>query len=116
MHLTTDEVIQKYFDQRNILVNHQIESYNYYVDEIIPRIMKQYFPVIINFNGGSCKIRKIKLNIEKLRIGKPLMIENNGCSKIMTPNIARLRNYTYSLSVLIDIDTKISIYENDTLA
>ena len=63
MHLTTDEIIQKYFDQRNILVNHQIESYNYYVDEIIPRIMKQYFPVIINFNGGSCKIRKIKLNM-----------------------------------------------------
>ena len=31
----------------------------------------------------------------------------------MTPNIARLRNYTYSLSVIIDIGVKYSTYEDN---
>ena len=43
MDIKTDDIIQKYFEQKNILVNHQIESYNYYVDEIIPKIINQYF-------------------------------------------------------------------------
>ena len=34
----------------------------------------------------------------------------------MTPNIARLRNYTYSLSILLDFDIQICIFEgNDTI-
>ena len=111
MDLTTDEIIQKYFEQKNILVNHQIESYNYYVDEIIPRIMNQYFPVIINFNPGTSKIRQIKLNIDKLHIGKPLMVENNGCSKLMTPNMARMRNSTYLCPIIVDFISEITIEE-----
>ena len=43
MVLNTDALIDTYFNQRNILINHQIQSYNFYIDEIIPQIMKQYF-------------------------------------------------------------------------
>ena len=82
MDIKTDDIIQKYFEQKNILVNHQIESYNYYVDEIIPKIINQYFPVLINFNDSSYTIQNIKLSINKLQVGKPLMVENNGCSKL----------------------------------
>ena len=35
-----DEIIYAYFTQSNILVKHQIESFNYYVDFIIPDILK----------------------------------------------------------------------------
>ena len=62
MSFTTDELIQKYFDQKNILISHQINSYNYYVDEIIPKIIQQYFPVYINFSeNDSCEIEEIEL-------------------------------------------------------
>ena len=37
--------------------------------------MNQYFPVIINFNPGTSKIRQIKLNIDKLQIGKLLWLK-----------------------------------------
>ena len=67
MDIKTDDIIQKYFEQKNILVNHQIESYNYYVDEIIPKIINQYFPVLINFNDSSYTIQNIKLSINKLQ-------------------------------------------------
>ena len=35
MSLNTDGLIQEYFNQKNILISHQINSYNYYVDEIV---------------------------------------------------------------------------------
>jgi DNA-directed RNA polymerase II subunit RPB2 len=111
---TTDEVIDKYFEQPNILVNHQIESYNYYIDEIIPRIISQYFPVIINFNDISYNIKQIKLSVDGLKVGKPLMIENNGCSKLMTPNMARMRNSTYLCPIIVNFVSQITIEENGT--
>ena len=115
MDLNTDKIIQKYFEQKNILVNHQIDSYNYFVDVIIPKIINQYFPVIINFNDSECKIHKIKLSIKKLDIGKPLLIENNGCSKLMTPKIARTRNSTYLCPINVDFSSEITIKEENDL-
>ena len=115
MNFNTDKIIQKYFEQKNILVNHQIDSYNYFVDVIIPKIINQYFPVVINFNDSECKIHKIKLSIKKLDIGKPLLIENNGCSKLMTPKIARTRNSTYLCPINVDFSSEITIKEGDDL-
>ena len=33
-----DEIIHSYFTQKNILIKHQIESFDYYIDHIIPDI------------------------------------------------------------------------------
>ena len=85
----TDVLIQKYFDQENILINHQINSYNYYVDEIIPKIINQYFPVLIHFNEHiqeDSSIDSIELMVRNLRIREPLLIEVNGFI-LMTPNM-----------------------------
>ena len=41
----TFEVIEKYFKENNILVNHQITSYNYFIDHLFPKITKQYNPI-----------------------------------------------------------------------
>ena len=77
--LDTDILIQKYFDKKNVLVNHQIQSYDFYIDEIIPQIMKQYFPVSISFNDPECDIHSIELNIRNLNIGKSLL---HGLNKV----------------------------------
>ena len=116
MSFTTDELIQKYFDQKNILISHQINSYNYYVDEIIPKIIQQYFPVYINFSeNDSCEIEEIELSIQKFRIGEPLLVENNGCSKLMTPNMARQRNSSYLSPLIVDFNSKIKVKQGDNL-
>jgi DNA-directed RNA polymerase II subunit RPB2 len=110
--LNTDDIIQSYFKQENIIIDHQVSSYNYFVDEIIPQILSQYFPVKIAFDDNNCSIRKIELNIKNMNIGKPLMVENNGCSKLMTPNIARVRNSTYLSPITVDFTSNIQIEED----
>ena len=111
MATNTDRLIESYFRQKNILINHQIQSYNFYIDEIIPQIIKQYFPIIISFNDPNCEIYKIELSIDNLNIGKPLLVENNGCSKPMTPNMARIRNNTYLSPLIVDFISTIHINE-----
>ena len=113
--LNTDDIIQSYFKQENIIIDHQVSSYNYFVDEIIPQILSQYFPVKIAFDDNNCSIRKIELNIKNMNIGKPLMVENNGCSKLMTPNIARVRNSTYLSPITVDFTSNIQIEEDGVI-
>ena len=48
--MTTDDIIKTYFNKKNAIVDHQIKSYNFYVDTIFPQIISQFFPVVITFN------------------------------------------------------------------
>ena len=113
MELNYDEIIKSYFDQNNILVQHQINSYNEFTEKILPNIIQNYFPININFDND--KIKKISLNITNVNIGKPITTENNGCSKLLTPEIARLRNYNYISPIIVDFKSSVSIIENETI-
>ena len=109
----TEKIIDQYFKRSNILVNHHIESYNELIDNIVPKILSQYFPLNINVNNE--KINNIEIEIVNINVNKPYYTENNGCSKIMSPHIARKRNYTYSISLNLDINITYCIKENDSI-
>ena len=47
MSFNTDEIIQSYFENHS-LVQHQINSFNVLVDDIIPNIFSQYFPISLD--------------------------------------------------------------------
>ena len=106
-------IIRKYFDRSNILENHQIESYDNFIDEIIPSILSTKFPIVNNYNNKEKNIEKIIIELNNINNERPYYTENNGCSKMMTPMIARLRNYTYSLTLLISIKIKIYNYDDN---
>ena len=128
-----ETIINKYFEQENILTNHQIESYDDYIDNILPSIISQFFPIELSFNdiakANETKneigvdadpnenpvnnIKDISVNLSNISIEQPYYTENNGCSKIMTPNIARLRNFTYSLTVLVSVVIKIKLFQDN---
>ena len=44
-------------------------------------------------NDSNCVIKNIELNVKNMKVGKNTLIENNGCSKLMTPNMARIRKH-----------------------
>ena len=106
-------VIKKYFQKNNILTDHQINSYDDLIDNILPNIINQIFPITVN--DFSEKIYSISLHVDSVHTQHPSYIENNGCSSMMTPQIARLRNDTYSLSILIDLNIILIINENKSM-
>ena len=93
MVFNTDEIIDMYFKRNNILVKHQIESFDNLIDNIIPNIFNQYFPIELDFKDNI--IKNISLKIVNITTCQPFSTENNGCSKLMTPSIARNKNTSY---------------------
>ena len=112
MDLNYDEIVKAYFNQANILVKHQIDSYEEYIEKILPNIISNYFPITVNFD--SDKIKQIVLDVIDIKIGEPFTTENNGCSKILTPDIARLRNYSYMSPITVTFKSTVTIRDNDT--
>ena len=116
--LEVNAIIHSYFQQKDILIRHQIDSYNDYIDNIIPNIIEQFFPkegLNIECDDPNSKIKNIKLlvNLPDGNILKEsYCIENNGVQNILTPKLARLRNYTYSAPLYIDITVSVTIVED----
>jgi len=106
-----NHIIQEYFTRENVLINHQIESYNDLIDNILPRIISNIFPIKVVIKKSN--INNINLSLKNIRFERPYYTENNGCSKVMTPHVARLKNYTYSLNVIVDIVVE-NIIDNNT--
>ena len=61
-------IITKYFNKKHVLTDHQISSYNHLIDEILPNIISQNFPITLNYNYDEIKIKKIIINCENLNI------------------------------------------------
>ena len=116
------DIIKTYFEGKHLqqLVRHQLESYNNFITSEIPRTIEMFNPVQIMSEQDYDKDKKLyKLEIlitfENLNIHRPQIHENNGATKLMFPQEARLRNFTYSSTMTIDINIKISIRGGDNL-
>ena len=113
--LSTEPIIQTYFDQKNILAKHQLESFNDYIENILPNILNQYTPIVVESddNDDDISIKNIKLHllIDTLNIEDCLYCENNGVKNILYPDIANRRNYSYMSNILIDILVEINIFD-----
>lgn len=114
------DVIDKFFDYNRgyQLIKHQIESYNDFILRKLEQILEGFNPIDIQhiYDPELDKFKYV-LNIEITNpiLAKPVIYEKDGSTKVMTPNDARLRNFTYSsqLSVDVDITTKTLILEGE---
>ena len=108
--------IESYFKQKHLkqLVKHQLESYNYFVNNQIQNTIDMFNPLIITSDHDYIKDLnlhrlEIEINFENLCIYRPQIYENNGSTKIMFPQEARLRNFSYSSAMTIDLDIKYTV-------
>jgi DNA-directed RNA polymerase II subunit RPB2 len=115
-------LIESYFKKQHLerLVRHQLESYNNFVDNEINNTINMFNPVTIHSeNDYDPNLNKYALELfitfENLTIFRPQIHENNGAAKLMFPQEARLRNFTYSSQMVIDLNIKIVERYGDNL-
>ena len=96
-------IISSYFNGKHLerLIRHQIESYNKFINEDLNNTIDMFNPVTIHSEDdkdeetGKYKL-EIVITFDNLQLYRPQIHENNGATKIMFPQEARLRNFTYS--------------------
>lgn len=106
-------IIESYFTGQHLerLVRHQLESYNHFVGSQITKTVEMFNPVHIaseqDFDAASGKFSlEIFVTFENFSIYRPQIHENNGAVKLMFPQEARLRNFTYASAMMVDVNVK----------
>ena len=115
-------IIESYFRDKHLdqLVRHQIESYNNFIDYQIFKTIQMFNPLrIVSEQDYDIKSEKYSLEViitfSNFNIYRPQIHENNGAIKLMFPHEARLRNFTYSSIMTIDINIKYIIRSGENL-
>jgi DNA-directed RNA polymerase II subunit RPB2 len=116
VHNYTEEpwtVINSYFRGLHIkrLTEHQIESYNDFVNYQIQKTIAMFNPVHIRSEQDLMPaVGKYALEMyvtcENFNLYRPQIHENTGATKLMFPHEARLRNFTYSSNMTVDLNIK----------
>ena len=116
-------IIDSYFRDQHLerLVRHQLESYNNFVGYQIIKTIEMFNPVHIKSENDYDPISQkyaleIIITFENFHIYRPQIHENNGKIKLMFPQEARLRNFTYASAMTIDINIKYIIRNGEGLA
>ena len=109
-------LINCYFNKRSLrrLVRHQLDSFNYFINHQMEETISMFNPLIVrSINDFDAQTQKyyleIEINFSNLSICRPLLYENSGASKVMFPQSARLRNFTYWSTICIDLEIKYKI-------
>ena len=115
-------IIESYFKGQHLerLIRHQLESYNNFVSYQIQKTIEMFNPVkIVSEQDYDAKSGKHSLEIyvtfENFHIYRPQIHENNGATKLMFPQEARLRNFTYASSMTIDMNIKFIVRNGSSL-
>ena len=116
------DIIGSYFKGHHLkqLVRHQVESYNDFVTFQIQKTIDMFNQVHVrsehDYNKEFNKYNlEMFITFENFNIYRPQIHENNGATKLMFPQEARLRNFTYASNMTIDINIKYVIRNGDGL-
>ena len=115
------KILDKYFeDNPTALVDHHLESYNDFFESGINQIFREKNPIrIVKQQDPETKEYKCKANLylagkdgNKIYYGKPIIFDAQN-EHYMYPNEARLRNFTYGVSIHYDVDVEFILTGED---
>lgn len=98
------------------IVKHQLESYNDFILRKLEQIIEGFNTIEIHHQYIP-EVNKFKyilsIEIKNPSLNKPIIYEKDGSTKIMTPNDARQRNFTYNSVLNVDIHITAKTYNID---
>jgi DNA-directed RNA polymerase II subunit RPB2 len=104
------EIIESYFEGQHLdrLVRHQIESYNHFINYQIQKTIEMFNPVQIHSDHDyipehDSHLLDVIVRFENFKLFPPQIHENNGATKMMLPQEARTRNFTYASTMTVDL-------------
>lgn len=109
----TWDVVDSYFQEQSdiIFTRHQIESFNYFIENLIPDIITQANPIVIYYNYLQDYNKyqyEIHLNFDdKYVLDRPIIYKNDGSTELMTPAISRIRNLTYASMLHLNLNVTV---------
>ena len=108
------KIIESYFKGQHLkrCIRHQLESYNDFVINQIQKTIDMFNPVTIHSEHDKDPVTnkyrlELIISFNNFHIYRPQIHENNGATKTMFPQEARLRNFTYASAMTVDLDIKI---------
>lgn len=110
-------VISAFFRERG-LVSQQLDSFNQFIQTTLEDLITEDTSLILEQPAQHTSAednisRKYEILFGKTFLGKPSMTESDGVTHALTPQEARLRNLTYSASLLVAL--KMNTYEAEDL-
>jgi len=116
------QIIDAYFQGQHLerLVRHQIESYNHFVNYQIQRTIQMFNPVTIHSENDYIAekdkyLLEIFISFTNFKLYPPQIHENNGATKTMLPQEAKLRNFTYASTMSVDVNIKYVIRNTENM-
>ncbi|MBI2578905.1 MAG: DNA-directed RNA polymerase subunit B [Candidatus Aenigmarchaeota archaeon] len=80
-------------------VNHQVESFNEFIDFRIQKIIDEIGEIELE----TPELAEFKIKLGKVKIPKPVLKEADGAVRRITPLEARIRDLTYSAPIHVEI-------------
>ena len=116
------DIIQTYFDGHHTerLVRHQIESFNDFVNNQVQKTIQMFNPIKIHSENDYIADKEqyyleIEVQFENLKFHPALIHENNGSTKKMMPQEAKLRNITYASNMTLDMNIQYIIRNTENM-
>lgn len=117
-------LIHSFFtDQHNPMVMHHVSSYNQFIEQDIPAIIKSHNPILLKKNPNELRalaerdiyMYEAEIYIggqdgNQIFIGTPTVVLDGGQDvRVLLPNEARLRNLTYAVEIKVTIQVKLRL-------
>ena len=115
-------IIESYFRGQHLerLVRHQIESYNHFINYQIQRTIQMFNPVSIRSENDFVVehgkyFLEASVSFVNFKLYPPQIHENNGATKLMLPQEAKLRNFTYASTMTVDVQIQYTVRNTETM-
>ena len=106
------EVVGAYFAHPTALVDHQINSFNWFVRKAVPDIVQQATPMWLHYKYDARmgqNLHRLELHFENPGFLDPAVQTADGCKRRVLPHDARINKYTYASELVADVRVRTTV-------